>query len=51
MTLPEPPTRPLIQIDDIVREMTEEEHAHYLASLGTSDNYPASLELSTDTPE
>ena len=24
------PTRPLIQIDDQVREMTEEEHAHHL---------------------
>jgi hypothetical protein len=23
-------TRPLIQIDDLVREMTEEEHAAYL---------------------
>lgn len=23
-------TRPLIAIDDLVREMTEEEHAHYL---------------------
>jgi hypothetical protein len=23
-------TKPLIQIDDLVREMTEEEYAHYL---------------------
>ena len=26
-------TRPLIQIDDLVREMTEEEHANYLEAI------------------
>lgn len=25
------PTRPLVQIDDLVREMTDEEYADYLA--------------------
>ncbi len=25
------PTRPLIQIDDLVREMTDDEYAEYLA--------------------
>jgi hypothetical protein len=36
------PTRPLIQIDDLVREMTDDEYAEYLARpvpppLGTAD--------------
>jgi hypothetical protein len=45
MTLPDLPIRPLIQIDDLVREMTEEEHAQHLATMGTSNEYP---ELSTE---
>jgi hypothetical protein len=32
MTLPDPQTRPNIQIDNIVREMTEEEYAQLLES-------------------
>jgi hypothetical protein len=33
-------TRPMIQIDDLVREMTEEEHAAYLAQLETQSENP-----------
>jgi hypothetical protein len=29
------PTRPLIQIDDLVREMTDDEYAEYLARPAT----------------
>jgi hypothetical protein len=36
-------TRPLIQIDDLVREMTDEEHAQYLETIGTTNEYPESL--------
>jgi hypothetical protein len=35
-TSTETPTRPLIQIDDLVREMTEEEFASYEESIASA---------------
>jgi hypothetical protein len=40
-------TRPLIQIDDLVREMTEEEHAQYLQD---SANAPQITQTTDETP-
>jgi hypothetical protein len=31
-------SKPLIQIDDVVREMTDEEHATYLATIEQSQS-------------
>lgn len=33
-------TKPLIQIDDLVREMTEEEHAQYLEDQANAPTLP-----------
>jgi hypothetical protein len=38
MTLPDPQTRPNIQIDNIVREMTEEEYETLLESGWTEED-------------
>ena len=40
-------SKPLIQIDDLVREMTEEEHAQYLQNTA---NVPALSEATDETP-
>ena len=32
--------KPLIQIDDLVREMTDEEYAEYLIFLASNENLP-----------
>jgi hypothetical protein len=32
--------KPLIQIDDLVREMTDEEHAQYLESIANAPTLP-----------
>jgi hypothetical protein len=39
------PIKPLIQIDDLVREMTDEEHQQYLEQQA---NAPAQLDTGTD---
>jgi hypothetical protein len=36
----ETPAKPLIQIDDEVREMTEEEHALYLEQIANAPELP-----------
>jgi hypothetical protein len=40
-------SKPLIQIDDLVREMTDEEHAQYLEQIA---NIPALPEAPDETP-
>jgi hypothetical protein len=40
-------SKPLIQIDDLVREMTDEEHAQYLEHVA---NTPQILEGTDETP-
>jgi hypothetical protein len=40
-------SKPLIQIDDLVREMTDEEHAQYLDTIA---NTPHSPEATDETP-
>lgn len=35
------PTRPLIQIDDLVREMTDEEYAEYEARIADTPALPS----------
>lgn len=42
----EPTTRPLISIDGALREMTEEEHAHYLHM--TSEPSPLMVQQAGD---
>jgi hypothetical protein len=39
-------SKPLIQIDDLVREMTDEEHAQYLEDIANATPLP-----DTDTPD
>jgi hypothetical protein len=34
-------SKPLIQIDDLVREMTDEEHAQYLEDIANAPSFPA----------
>ena len=34
-------TRPLIQIDDEIREMTDEEYAQYEATIANADTVPS----------
>ena len=34
-------SKPLIQIDDEVREMTDEEYAQYEANIANADNLPS----------
>ena len=33
-------SKPLIQIDDLIREMTDEEHANYLESIANAPTIP-----------
>jgi hypothetical protein len=33
-------SKPLIQIDDLIREMTDEEHAHFLESIADAPTIP-----------
>jgi hypothetical protein len=35
------PTRPLIQIDDLVREMTDEEYAEYETRIANAEPLPS----------
>jgi hypothetical protein len=36
-------SKPLIQIDDLVREMTDEEHAQYLLDIANTPQLPEGL--------
>jgi hypothetical protein len=40
-------SKPLIQIDDLVREMTDEEHAQYLETIANAPQLP---EATDETP-
>ena len=35
------PTRPLVQIDDLIREMTEEEYAEYETRIANAQPLPS----------